>query len=321
MCGAALGELWATATDTEYGTTAERFAYYLCRDCDCLSIDPLPADRLDEIYPPTYYSFASGGTDARGLVERVKLRLDLRGYRAVARGLAAREPRILDVGGGAGEISASFVHHGGAASAFVVDPDPASIEAARSRGLGGFAGTIEQFDTEDRFDLILLLNLIEHVADPVGVLRKAGALLAPGGLIWLQTPNFRALDAKLFRRRNWAGYHCPRHWAIFSERGLRRALGRADLEIAEFRRTQGGGFWAQSLLGLRREGLMRRGERPPAWTGPGAPQGSSLPKPLVRYRAFPPLAASFVAFDIATRSVRPVSQVAVLARPSPGYTF
>jgi SAM-dependent methyltransferase len=315
-----LSELWATATDTEYGTTVERFSYYLCRDCECLSIDPLPADHLAEIYPPTYYSFAEGAADRPvGLVERVKQRLDLHAYRNAARRLSVGAPRILDVGGGRGEISANFVRSGGAASAFIVDPDPASIEAARSRGLDGFAGRIEELETDERFELVLMLNLIEHVEDPVAVLAKAASLLSPDGLLWLQTPNFRALDARLFRHRNWAGYHCPRHWAIFSEPGLRLAIGRAHLEVEEFRRTQGGGFWAQSLLGLRRARLMERGQAPPVWSEAGV--RASLPKPLVRYRAFAPLAGAFAGLDISTRRLRQVSQVAVLARPMPGYTF
>jgi SAM-dependent methyltransferase len=249
-------------------------------------------------------------------VERVKQRLDLRSYRAVADRLGARAPRILDVGGGTGEISAPFVRNGGAASAFVIDPDPASIDVAQSRGLDGFAGTIEEFETDERYDLVLMLNLIEHVADPVAVLAKGASLLAPDGLLWLQTPNFRALDARIFRHRNWAGYHCPRHWAIFSEPGLRRAIGRANLEVADFRRTQGGGFWAQSLIGLRRERLMRRGKQAAPWSE--APEGVELPKPLVRYRSFAPLAALFTGLDMSTRGLREVSQVAVLARRARG---
>jgi SAM-dependent methyltransferase len=230
--------------------------------------------------------------------------------------LRSDRPRILDVGGGVGEVSSTFVRKGGAASALVVDPDETSIEAARSRGLDGFAGTIEEFETEERFDLVLMLNLIEHVADPVGMLRKAAALVDRDGLIWLQTPNFRALDGRLFRHRNWAGYHCPRHWAIFGEEGLRSALARAGLGPISFRRTQGGGFWAQSLLGLRRARLMRRGQLPPAQGRDG------LPRPLVRHRGFGPLAATGTAFDMATRRLRQVSQVVVLTRPlaSPGYT-
>jgi hypothetical protein len=193
----------------------------------------------------------------------------------------------------------------------VVDPDESSIAVARSRGLEGFAGTIEEFDTERRFDLVLMLNLIEHVADPLGILVKAAELVEPGGLIWIQTPNFRALDGRIFRHRNWAGYHCPRHWAIFSEDGLRSTLRGAGLETVRFERTQGGGFWAQSLLGMRRARQMSGGDLPPA--GAGSADGG-LPRPLVRYRSFGPLAALGTAFDIGTRRVRQVSQVVVLAR-------
>ena len=299
-----LDELWATATDTEYGTTAERFSYYLCTDCDCISIDPLPADRLSEIYPPTYYSFASGGAaEKSGLVLRVKEWLDLRNYRSAAELIGTERPRILDVGGGVGEVSSLFVRQGMGATSLVVDPDERSIEVARSRGLEGFAGTIEEFDSDKRFDLVLMLNLIEHVADPVAVMSRAADLLDENGVIWLQTPNFRALDGRIFRHRNWAGYHCPRHWAIFGESGLRMALARAGLAAVRFQRTQGGGFWAQSMLGLRRARLMRDGTLP-----------SRLPKPLVGYRAFAPLAAVGTAFDMATRRFREVSQVVVMAR-------
>jgi SAM-dependent methyltransferase len=194
-----------------------------------------------------------------------------------------------------------------------VDPDPHSIDAARERGLSGFAGTIEQFETDQRFDLVLMLNLIEHVADPEAVLTKAAGQLTPGGLVWLQTPNFRALDGRIFRHRNWAGYHCPRHWALFSEAGLRRVLSRAGLEPVVFKRGQGGSFWAQSVLGQRRARLMKEGRLPPA--GPSEAGGERrLAKPLVRYRGFPPLAALGAGFDVATRRFREVSQVVVMAR-------
>jgi SAM-dependent methyltransferase len=250
----------------------------------------------------------------------VKEWLDLRNYRTTLRVLGTTGPQILDVGGGTGEVATTFVRQGEGAMALVVDPNERSVEVARSRGLEGFAGTIEDFETERRFDLVLMLNLIEHVADPVGILEKSGRFLNRGGLIWLQTPNFRALDGRLFRHRNWAGYHCPRHWAIFGEEGLRRALARAGLEIVRFKRTQGGGFWAQSLIGLRRARLMSLGEPPRA--NPRACRRSDLPKPLVRYRAFAPLAAAGTAFDMATRRVREVSQVVVLARRAEqGYTF
>jgi SAM-dependent methyltransferase len=231
----------------------------------------------------------------------VKAALDRRAFReALAH---AREPRrILDVGGGRGDMGEAFIRAaGGGLRATVVDLDEQSIAAARRRGLEGFAGRFEDFETDERFDVVLLLNLIEHVADPLLVLRRARDLLAPGGVIWLQTPNFRSLDASLFRHRNWAGLHCPRHWVLFSEAGLRAALDEAALDPIRLRRAQAGAFWAASLLGLPR---ARR---------PSPPVGPDV-KPLVRYRGFLPLAAAGAAFDFATRRVRRTSQLVALVR-------
>jgi SAM-dependent methyltransferase len=260
----------------------------------------MPADRLEQIYPPTYYSFASGGS-AMGLAGAVKRRIDARSFRRVLRLLDHPRPNILDVGGGTGEIAAGFVRQAGPGSrGTVVDIDAESLVAAHSRGLGGWQGRFEEFETTERFDLILMLNLIEHVADPVAVLAKARSLLSERGLIWMQTPNFRALDARIFRHLNWSGYHCPRHFVLFSEAGLPGVLADAGLEQVELRRTQGAPFWAGSVCGLRRR-------HDPAVAG-------GLPKPLVLYRSFAPLAAAGAAFDFATRRFRQVSQVMVVAR-------
>jgi len=304
LCGRRLSDVWATATDVEYGTTSERFDYLHCLPCDALSIDPLPADRLAEIYPLTYYSFASGADvlDAdRNLVTRVKARLD-RGAFARALGLAGspRAPHVLDVGGGSGDISAGLVASSPGAQATVVDLDPRSVEVARSRGLGGWVGRFEDFETDQRYDLVLMLNLIEHVADPAAVLRKAAELLGPSGIAWIQTPNFHSLDARLFRHRNWTGLHCPRHWVVLGQRGLRQALTESGLAPISLERSQAGSFWATSLMALPHRH--------------GRSSETDLPKPLVAQPAFMPLAAAGAAFDILTRRARQTSQVVAYAR-------
>ena len=305
VCGARLGERWASAVDVEYETIADRFDYLLCGNCDLLAIDPVPSERLLEIYPPDYYSFAAGqvGDDRRPglvttLVGRAKAALDRRTFRRVLELAGTRSPRILDVGGGTGEISAALIataDHG--ASATVVDFDPESTAAAARRGFEVATCRFEEFDTDARYDVILLLNLIEHVEDPVGTVRRAGELLTPDGVVWIQTPNFRALDARVFRHRNWAGFHCPRHWTIFSRLGLERALARTELEPLQLKPTQGGAFWAASILGAVRQ-------RHPGRGGPA----------LVRDPLFAPLAAAGAAFDLVTSPLRPASQVVCVAR-------
>jgi SAM-dependent methyltransferase len=231
-------------------------------------------------------------------VAKVKTALDRRRFEKVADRIGPGRVDVLDVGGGDGEVVSGLISGSGAnVRATVVDFDEQSIDRARARGLDAWAGRFEDFAPEQRFNVVLMLNLIEHVAEPVDVLAKAAEVLTPDGLLWLQTPNFRSLDARIFRQRSWAGLHCPRHWTVFSEAGLRIALARAGLRPIEVKRTQGGSFWAASILGIRRSRRLPS----PEWT------------PLVNSPAYAPLAAMGAAFDFATRSVRSTSQTVVLA--------
>ncbi len=305
VCARPLGERWASAVDVEYETTAERFDYLRCRECDLLAIDPVPEGRLAEIYPPGYYSFAGSGDglgERRGVVARAKAALDRRTFRRLLGLIDSTDPRILDVGGGSGEIAAALLTLAGSgARATVVDFDREATTIAAARGLATATCRFEEFETEERFDVVMLLNLVEHVADPVATMARAGELLAPGGVAWIQTPNFDSLDARIFRHRNWAGLHCPRHWVVFGEAGLERALARAGLAPVSLRATQGGAFWAASILGLLRD-------REPGRRG----------RPLVRDPLFSPLAAAGAGFDLLTRPFRSASQVVCLARRERG---
>jgi 2-polyprenyl-3-methyl-5-hydroxy-6-metoxy-1,4-benzoquinol methylase len=56
---------------------------------------------------------------------------------------------------------------------------------------------IEEFDTEKRFSTITMINILEHVVDPIDVLKKAAALLDEGGVLIIHVPNAHAVNRKL----------------------------------------------------------------------------------------------------------------------------
>lgn len=281
-CGGTDLEFWTETRDTEYFTVPEAFALHRCLRCDALSMDPVPIDRLSEIYPSTYYSFAGG---KRTLATRVKEALDRRQFARVLKRLAGNELSVLDVGGGSGYLL-DLVKSADprVKSTQVVDFDPDAEALALERGHRYFRGRIEDFDTEQSFDLILLLNLIEHVADPGAVLTKAALLLKPGGTILLKTPNWRCMDEWLFRKRDWAGYHTPRHWVLFTKPSLEGLVDRAGLEVMRFGYTQGGWFWAVSVLARLHAWRLIR---------------ASKERPINRHPLFGMTAAAFAAFDFA----------------------
>lgn len=56
---------------------------------------------------------------------------------------------------------------------------------------------IEDFDTDQKFDNIFLTHILEHLIDPVSVLKKASTLLSPGGRIHLVVPNGGAASRQI----------------------------------------------------------------------------------------------------------------------------
>ena len=57
-----------------------------------------------------------------------------------------------------------------------------------------------------KYNLILLLNLIEHIADPTATLKKLTEYLEPGGIILIKTPNIDSLDFRIFKIHIGADY-------------------------------------------------------------------------------------------------------------------
>lgn len=56
---------------------------------------------------------------------------------------------------------------------------------------------IEEFSTKERFSTITMLNILEHVVDPVDVLKKAASLLDDDGVLLVHVPNAHAVNRRL----------------------------------------------------------------------------------------------------------------------------
>jgi SAM-dependent methyltransferase len=181
----------------------------------------------------------------------------------------------------------------------VVDLDDGCRTVAEGHGHEFVLSRIEDYDPgEERFDLILAFNLIEHVARPRAVLGALAGLLAPGGRLVIKTPNVDAWDARIFRSRSWGGLHCPRHWVLFDEPSFREAAVASGLRVERFAYTQGAPFWAVNLA----HELEVRGW----WSRPaGVPIGRTTP-----YRA---ALATMAAFDTLRRPIARTSQMFVVS--------
>jgi 2-polyprenyl-3-methyl-5-hydroxy-6-metoxy-1,4-benzoquinol methylase len=105
--------------------------------------------------------------------------------------------RLLDVGCASGEFLRAARDRGW--DVWGVEPTEACAAFARDRlGLRVRTGVLSASDWDaQRFDAVTLSFVLEHIPDPLGVIREALAALAPGGVLFLMVPNCGALAVRL----------------------------------------------------------------------------------------------------------------------------
>lgn len=147
--------------------------------------------------------------------------------------LAGKKGRLLDVGCGNGATVAGASQMGWDAQG--LDTDPMAVSASRRRGVNAHLGSLTElsFD-DDSFDLILSHHVIEHVHEPLDMLREMRRTLRPGGTLAVITPNAASLLHRWFGP-DWRGLEPPRHLRIFTPAtllSLARKAGFGDARVS-----------------------------------------------------------------------------------------
>ena len=100
--------------------------------------------------------------------------------------------RVLSVGCAAGKTEEVLIKKG--IEVVGVELNPEAAETARKRGLTVLQGDASAIDidiTGDPYDCIIYADILEHLPDPVAVLKRHMKSLKPGGIVYISVPNFR----------------------------------------------------------------------------------------------------------------------------------
>jgi 2-polyprenyl-3-methyl-5-hydroxy-6-metoxy-1,4-benzoquinol methylase len=247
VCGSRDPEREAEGPDFEHRTVPGEFRFVRCRSCGHLYLNPRPApSELAAIYPADYYAYTDTGSGIARRLRRLREARKVRGFRAA---IGDGPRRILDLGCGDGRLLAMLREHGAPGWQLEgLDFSEAAVARCRARGFPARAGRVEDFDAPDAsFDAVVMMQILEHLDDPRSALARVAALLRPGGVLVVETPNVGGLDYRWFRGRYWGMYHFPRHWNLFSSEGLARLLRESGFTVVGTERLLSTSSWILSL--------------------------------------------------------------------------
>lgn len=163
-----------------------------CQSCGLLFRRKFPSHaELEKVYEAAYSAdnIGRGGTDQESGTYATE---------AYARFLLARHirpgMRVLDFGAGTGELVALLRKAGIDTAGF--EYSSAAREYCRQHRATELFDDLASLPAQ-RYDLITMIEVIEHLTDLRGVLRRVRELLKPGGMLFVTTPNRKSLRARV----------------------------------------------------------------------------------------------------------------------------
>ena len=197
-----------------------------CDGCGLLFNSPRITDEeIYKLYNNNYYFFESYEFDEFPRITNLYLRT----IALIQNEL--KEKNVVEIGSGKGYLLSLMKNLGWNIQGIEISSE-ASIYAVSSLNIPTFKGTIVDFNKEfhnTRFPLVLVLDVIEHIPDPIIFLKNVDKILANGGLLIVDTPNGDAKNIEYLGRK-WPAFN-PFHIYFFSISNLQLLLTRMGYTI------------------------------------------------------------------------------------------
>lgn len=182
-----------------------------CTNCDMVFSDQQPEQsELVDFYSDGYdlTKYYSPITEKRYL----KLLEEFESFRKTG--------KLLDIGCGFGFFLETAKQKNWDVTGIEITDD--AVKACTLKGLRMHHGTLEIAHFQDEmFDVIVMIETIEHITEIDNLIREIYRILRPGGLVYLSTPNFNAINRYRLKDQ-YDVIQYPLHLSYFTPKTLTR---------------------------------------------------------------------------------------------------
>ena len=226
LCGKK-GEPYWCYNLLEVGSTHVQFynpvrLWMHCKDCHHLYADEFPIQKI---------KYSKSNTKPIGMPTKTN---QFSGYSELLGklGQITQGSELLEIGLGGSECSLVAQEMG--FNVFGIDISEGCVYQAQQYGINAEIQDFAVFQPIQKWDIIIMGDVIEHVTDPVASMEKVYGILNEGGCIWLSTPNFDGAFSHV------AGHKDPMrreatHKNYFSRHSLFGLLERFHLVPVDYR--------------------------------------------------------------------------------------
>jgi len=206
----------STTLYSKHNRHAEELIVNRCNNCKAVFLSSYSGNYEDSIYD--YYNSYIGKSEAE-LFSELTRQSYLNVLNLISSNVQGRS--ILDVGCGKGDFVRAAVMDGWQIDGIELNRQAVSIAK-------GFSLPVKQLDffsdeiKPSSYDVVSMFEVLEHLPDPVGFLKRAENVVRPGGVIYLTTPNFASLDRRIWGV-DWPVIH-KEHLTYFSIRFLKSVI-------------------------------------------------------------------------------------------------
>lgn len=254
--------------DDRYGFSGH-YDVYRCTNCQqCQTMPLLNEEDLPSLYGEYYprkeidisalISQIGVPSEPAQIKQRYRNGTDNQGQYIAKTGM-----KVLDYGCGTGASLLEIIALG--AEAYGIEADPNVKQVVDALGLRIHIGTLDNAPfADEKFDLIVLNQVLEHIPSPENLLVKFKKMLKPKGRLVLSFPNSGSVYARFFKRL-WINWHIPYHLHHFNPKSSRLFLEKNGWRVISLR-TITPNLWTvlQCRAGIETTSI---GEPNPMWTG------------------------------------------------------
>jgi 2-polyprenyl-3-methyl-5-hydroxy-6-metoxy-1,4-benzoquinol methylase len=224
-------EVYLTCKD--YTVSDQKFDLLYNIELEMLETSPQPkGDQLASYYESSdYISHTDSKKSLLDKIYQLVKKYALQNKLKLINSFKTSEKKLLDIGCGTGDFLFTCKKNGW--NVVGVEPNKNAKSLAEIKLLNSKVSNIVADITElssEKFDVITLWHVLEHVPNLEEYICKLKLLLKPNGVLVIAVPNFKSFDAQHYKQF-WAAFDVPRHLWHFSKKSIKKLFANKQMNV------------------------------------------------------------------------------------------